>query len=350
MNTQIRHITNFIHQWAPPGIKVNYDNVGLLVGNPSASVFRILVCLDVTEEVVEEAIEKKCELIVSHHPLIFEKISRINPTNEQGRILYKLISNNIGLLSAHTNLDAALDGVSFVLANNLGLDNLQFLEQNYNISQKITLTTDASDTESVLKLLNYYSAEEAYFFAVDGRTDGLKCFEAIIDQHNADQLKNALRKEGLLKKGSFQILSMAGTSNNFGMGVLGEYPDDGIAKDEFLHLVCRALDVPSLRFSGHAEMVRKVAVCGGAGIGLKEKAISSGADAFVTADIKYHDFFTEKRNFLLVDTGHYENEFPVVEAIRKELSEAFENLSVQSTGCVTNPVKYYVTNLENKNI
>lgn len=350
MNTQVSHITNFIHQWAPPGIKMSYDNVGLLLGDPNAPVSRILVCLDVTEQVVDEAIEKKCELIVSHHPLIFNEISSINPTNEQGRIIYKMIRNNIALLTAHTNLDAALDGVSFVLANNLGLDNLQFLDKSYNISRKISLTTDYDDTEAVLKLLNYYSAEEAHFYEVDGRKDGQKNFEAIIDEHYVSQLRNALEKEGLLKKGGFQVMEMSTPTNNFGMGVLGFYPDDGIAMKEFLHLVCRALDVPSLRYSGKAERIKKVAVCGGAGVSLKSKAIRAGADAFVTADIKYHDYFIEKPNFLLVDAGHYESEFPVVEAIRKELAEAFESIEVEATENVTNPMEIYVTEFENKNI
>lgn len=329
---------------------MSYDNVGLLVGDPNAQVSKILVCLDVTEAVVDEAIEKKCELIVSHHPLIFNKISSINPTDEQGRIIYKMIRNHIALLSAHTNLDAALDGVSFVLANNLGLDSLQFLDKSYNISRKISLTTDYDDTEAVLKLLNYYSAEEAHFYEVDGRKNGQKNFEAIIDEHYVSQLRNALEKEGLLKKGSFQVMEMSTPTNNFGMGVLGFYPDDGIAMKEFLHLVCRALDVPSLRYSGKANRIQKVAVCGGAGVNLKNRAIKSGADAFVTADIKYHDYFIEKPNFLLVDAGHYESEFPVVEAIRKELAEAFENVEVDATENVTNPMEIYVTEFENKNI
>lgn len=349
MNTQVRHITDFIHQWAPPGIKMSYDNVGLLLGDPSSPVSRVLVCLDVTESVVDEAIDKKCELIVSHHPLIFNKISSINPTDEQGRIIYKMIRNNIALISAHTNLDAALDGVSFVLANNLGLDELQFLDKNYSISRKISLTTDYDDTEAVLKLLNYYSAEEAHFYEVDGRKGDQKHFEAIIDQHNVSQLRNALEVEGLMKKGSFQEIEMATPTNNFGMGVLGEYPDQGIAMKEFLHLVCRALDVPAVRYSGKASRIKRVAVCGGAGVFLKKNAMRAGADAFVTADIKYHEYFTEKSNFLLVDAGHYESEFPVVEAIRKELSEAFEQLSVDSTENVTNPMKIYVTDFENKN-
>lgn len=350
MNTQVKHITDFIHQWAPPGIMLDYDNVGLLVGDPSSPVSRVLVCLDVTEEIVDEAVDKKCELIVSHHPLIFQKISSINPTDEQGRILYKLIRNNISLLSAHTNLDAALDGVSFVLANNLGLDDLQFLDKSYNISRKISLTTGFEDTEAVLKLLNYYSAEEAYFYSVNGRKDGQKCYEATIDQHNVEQLRSALKKEGLLKSGIFKVTDVASPSDNFGMGVVGYYPDEGIAMGEFLHLVCRALDVPSVRFSGKSERIRKVAVCGGAGIALKQKAVNMGADAFVTADIKYHDYFTEKKNFLLVDAGHYESEFPVVEAIRKELTEAFEGLHVEATDRVTNPMNIYVTEFENKSL
>lgn len=350
MNTQVRHITNFMHQWAPPEIKLSYDNVGLLIGDSSAPVSRVLVCLDVTEAVVNEALEKKCELIVSHHPLIFQKISSINPSDEQGRIIYKLIRNNIALLSAHTNLDAALDGVSFVLANNLGLDNLQFLDKRYPISKKISLTTGFEDSEAVLKLMNYHSAEEAYFYGVDGRKNGLKCFEATIDSHNVNQLKNALQKEGLLKSGTFQISDMESPSDNFGMGVIGKYPDEGIAMDEFLHLVCRALDVDAVRFSGRSERIKSVAVCGGAGISLKEKAMAAGADAFVTADIKYHEYFTEKDNFLLIDAGHYESEFPVVEAIRKELSEAFEQLQVDATEQTTNPMKIYVTEFNNKTL
>src|SRR5699024_8397290 len=119
MNIQIRHISTFLNQWAPPETKLDYDNVGLLIGHPGQSVHRILTCLDVTLDVVEEAIENNCELIVAHHPLIFKGIKRINPINEQGKIIYKLIEHNIALIAAHTNLDAALDGVSFRLAKKL---------------------------------------------------------------------------------------------------------------------------------------------------------------------------------------------------------------------------------------
>lgn len=350
MSTRIRQISTFLNQWAPPKVKMDYDNVGLLVGDPNAPVTSILTCLDVTDSVVAEAIETGSELIVAHHPLIFSKIGSINPTDEQGRIIYKLIKNDIGLLVAHTNLDAALDGVSFVLANMLGLDNLKFLDKNYSISRKIRLITSHKDSEAVLKLLNYHSAEEAHYFDVNSREDGLKCFEAIIDQHNVSVLKKALNNEGMLKEGSFQVIDLASTSQNFGMGVIGEYPEKGIGKNEFLHLVSKALNVKAIRFSGDVDRIKSVAVCGGAGVFLKKKAIAAGAQAFVTADIKYHDYFTEADNFLLVDVGHYESEFPVAEALKNELSEAFEELEVSVTRTVTNPMQVYVSEPEPKTI
>ena len=343
MATKIRHISTFLNQWAPPGTKMDYDNVGLLVGDPDSIVTNVLTCLDVTDEIVTEAIQNDCELIVAHHPLIFSKIGNINPTNEQGRIIYKLIKNDIGLLVAHTNLDAALDGVSFVLANMLGLDELSFLTKNFSISKKISLVSSIENSDSMVQLLNYYSAEDVHHFSIESRENDLRCFEATIDNHHLPALRKGLKKEGLLKDGALQITDLVSTSNNFGMGVIGQYPEEGLGKNEFLHLVSQALDVKAIRFSGDVERIKTVAVCGGAGVFLKESAIKSGADAFITSDIKYHDYFTEQDGFLLVDVGHYESEFPVAEALRKELSEAFDNLSISVTNIVTNPMQTYVS-------
>ena len=343
MATKIRHISTFLNQWAPPGTKMDYDNVGLLVGDPDAEVTNVLTCLDITDAVVAEAIQNDCELIVAHHPLIFSKIGKINPADEQGRIIYKLIKNDIGLLVAHTNLDAALDGVSFVLANMLGLDDLSFLTKNYSISKKISLVSSVENSDSMVQLLNYYSAEDVHHYSVESREKDLRCFEATIDKHHLPALRKGLKKEGLLKDGALQITDLVSTSNNFGMGVIGQYPEEGLGKNEFLHLVSQALNVKAIRFSGDVNRIKTVAVCGGAGVFLKEKAIKAGADAFVTADIKYHDYFTEQENFLLVDVGHYESEFPVAEALKKELSEAFDNLKVSVTEIVTNPMQTYVS-------
>jgi dinuclear metal center YbgI/SA1388 family protein len=342
MNIQVRHISTFLHQWAPPSTKLDYDNVGLLIGDPDQEISKVLTCLDVTLEVVEEAIENDCELIVAHHPLIFQSIDRINPTNEQGKIIFKLIKNDIALIAAHTNLDAALDGVSFVLGKQLNLENLRFLDTSYNISRKIVLTTNHSDSDAVLKLLNYYSAEKAHYHQVTGKKDQQYTYEAIIDEHHVSDLKNELEKNGLLHQGSLQVIDVASASKNVGMGVVGSYEDDGLTQQEFLNLVANALNVKAVRFSGSADRVKKVAVCGGAGVSLAKNAIGEGVQAFVTSDIKYHDYFTDTDNFLLVDVGHYESEVPVVAALQQELSEAFEEIDIQETTVNTNPMQVYI--------
>ncbi|WP_138431248.1 Nif3-like dinuclear metal center hexameric protein [Fodinibius saliphilus] len=342
MNIQVRHISTFLHQWAPPSTKLDYDNVGLLVGDPNQEISRALTCLDVTLDIVDEAMQKNCDLIVAHHPLIFNSIDRINPTNEQGKIIFKLIKNDIALIVAHTNLDAALDGVSFVLGKQLGLENMKFLDNSYNISRKIVLTTNHNDSESVLKLLNYYSAEEAHYHKVEGKKEGQFTYEAIMDEHNVSDLKKELDKNGLLHTGSFQVMDVASASNNVGMGVVGFYREKGLTQQQFLDTVSEALDVDAIRFSGSVERIKKVAVCGGAGVSLVRKAIAQGAQAFVTADIKYHDYFTDTDDFLLVDVGHYESEVPMVAALQQELSEAFEQLDVLETEVVTNPMQVFI--------
>ncbi len=347
MNIQVRHISTFLHQWAPPSTKLDYDNVGLLVGDPNQRISRILTCLDVTIDVVDEAIQNNCDLIVAHHPLIFKSIDRINPTNERGKIIFKLIKNDIALIAAHTNLDAALDGVSFVLGQQLQLENMKFLDNSYNISRKIVLTTNHSDSNSVLKLLNYYSAEKAHYYRVQGKKEDQFTYEAIIDEHHVSDLEKELEKNGLLHRGSFQVMDVASPSNNVGMGVVGFYRDKGLTQDEFLKLTADALGAEAMRFSGSVDRIKKVAVCGGAGVSLVRKAISEGAQAFVTADVKYHDYFTDTENFLLVDVGHYESEVPMVSALQQELTEAFEELEVFETEVNTNPMQVYIPDANN---
>lgn len=348
MNIQVQHISTFLNQWAPPETKLDYDNVGLLVGSSRQSVSKVLTCLDVTQKVVDEAVEHGCDLIVAHHPLIFKGLKRINPATEKGEIIYSLIQNNIALIAAHTNLDAALDGVSFALAKKLELHNLTFLSKNYPISRKIELTTAHAEPDDVLELLNYYSAEEAHVHSVTGRKGDQKTYEAIIDKHNLSGLKKELKKNGLLDNGSMQVMEVSSPTDNAGMGVVGFYRDRGLKQEEFLQLVADRLNTDALRFSGEADYVKKVAVCGGAGVSTAGAAIGQGAQALVTADIKYHDYFTDADNFLLVDAGHYESEVPIVNTLQKELSEAFEEIDVMATQTVTNPMKIFIPHSKSK--
>lgn len=341
-NIHVRDILRFLDQWAPPGVKMDYDNVGLQTGHPDQEVRGILVCLDVTDDVVSDALDKECNVIVSHHPLIFQKIGAVTRKTAQGRILYRLIREDISLVTAHTNLDAALDGVSFALANDLGLDDLRFLSLEHRIRTKIRLTTSHPDSGEILKLLNYHSGEEAHYWAIDGAEQGLKAYEAILDRHQVDPLLGALRKGDLLVDGSLQEVRLENPSANFGMGVIGSYPEPGIGMREFLHLLCSTLGVDAVRYAGHPEVIRNVAVCGGSGAFLIPKAIQAGVDAFVTADLKYHDYFLDSPRMMLADIGHFESEYPVVDVIRQELSQAFEGLGVHATRAATNPVRTYI--------
>jgi dinuclear metal center YbgI/SA1388 family protein len=261
MITTVNHILDVLLRWAPQHLKADYDNVGLLVGDPQQAVNGVLTCLDITEAVVNEALQSNCNLIVAHHPLIFRKMSAVRTDDPTGRLVTDLVRNNISVIALHTNLDSAIDGVSYVLAEQLGLTDLQFLE-----------------TE---------------------RTDG-------------------------------------------GYGVIGNLPQS-LSTPAFLDLCAKSLHTPIVRYSGNPSDIDRVAVCGGAGSFLIEAAISRGAQAFVTADLKYHDFFTHTSNFLLCDAGHYETEMPVSTRLKTYLDSHFPDLNIQVTECITNPVRYHIT-------
>lgn len=260
MITTVNHILEALLNWAPNHLKADYDNIGLLVGNPNQTVNTIITCLDVTHDVINEAEAAKAELIIAHHPLIFRKLAAVRTDDPTGSLVTELVRRGISLIAMHTNLDSAVDGVSYVLAEKIGLNDLSFLES--------------------------------------GREGG-------------------------------------------GYGVIGSYKTP-VTKDQFLATVSGTLNVPMLRYSGNSDAISKVAVCGGAGSFLIETAIKAGAHAFVTADLKYHDFFTYQGTFVLCDAGHYETEMPISDRIRQYLQHAYPQMDVNVTRHVTNPVEYFI--------
>jgi dinuclear metal center YbgI/SA1388 family protein len=264
MSYQVKHISDFFDTWAPFSTQAEYDNSGQLVGSQKHNITGILTCLDVTEKVVHEAIRHGCNVIVAHHPVIFRKLSRIDPDTDQGSLLYKLIRHDIAVLAVHTNLDAARDGVSFVLADQLSLQDQEFLSWH-------------------------------------------------------DETKS------------------------HGYGVVGNLANEMSAAD-FLELVCKNLGTNAVRFSGGQDgaRVKRVAVCGGTGISLAAAASQKGAHAFVTADIKYHEYF-DFPALLKVDAGHYETEFPIAEHLKNRLFKAFPDLEVHSVTTRTNPMLIHVS-------
>lgn len=259
MSVQVRHISDFLEHWAPASTSLDFDNVGLLVGSSSSSVNGILTCLDVTNDVVDEAIRTSSNLIVAHHPIIFKKLSRITDDGGIGSLLYKLISNNISVFAFHTNFDAAANGVSLSLAKQLRLQNTQFL------------------------------------------------------QSSPDQ--------------------------NTGFGIFGEL-ESPLNHSQFLTHISTCLSLENFRFSGEVDQISRVAVCGGTGSFLISEALRQQAHAFITADIKYHEYFVDSP-FLLVDVGHYESEIGAMDVVSEALTEKFPSVQVHKTTINTNPMRYY---------
>lgn len=329
MRTTVSHISAYLENWAPKSTKLDYDNVGLLVGDHSQPVSKIITCLDCTMPVVDEAITQNAELIVAHHPLIFKKRSSVTTADEQGRIITRLIQNNISLIAAHTNLDASSDGVSVLLAEKLGLTNISILKHS---PHSVLLNCNTGLNESQLAAIT----DENLLSLNNGRA------ELFVSDYHLHRVMAEIKDADATAK-NFNWHKVNNSPENQGFGAIGELqnPHD---EQEFLNHVAGVLNCRNLRYSGTARQIKKVAVCGGSGSQLTSDAIRAGADAFVTADIKYHDYFTDTPNFLLIDTGHYENEIHIAAEMQRRLNDAFDDVEVAETTINTNPLKNFVKN------
>lgn len=258
--TKVKQIAQSIEDFAPISLQESYDNAGLQVGDPDMDVSAVLVCLDVTEDIVKEALERSCNMIVSHHPLIFRGLKNITGKDATQRIVKEAILKKLAIYSAHTNLDSVWDGVSHEIARQLHLKDIVVLQP-----QK-----DKEDT---------------------------------------------------------------------GLGVMGNISP--LPKIEFLRKLKETFNVKALRYSAQspALVVRKVAVCGGAGASLIETAISAGADILITGDVKYHDFTSYGQDIIIADIGHYESELCSRDILSRIIRGSFPDLVVYQSLSETNPIK-----------
>lgn len=344
MTTKVSHISRFFENWAPQSIKLDYDNVGLLIGNSDKKVSRILTSLDLTEEVIDEAISANCDLIVSHHPLIFKGIKHIRSENKQGAAIIKLIQNDIAAIAAHTNLDAANGGVSHVLARRIGLENIRFLADDYHIRRHARVNIPFDTSISLEKDLKQSGFAD---FEITPLDDDVVKLEIRYNNTREKSLFKLLDEHIPGIKTSLEVFELKNPTQDYGMGAIGEFPEE-LTGDEFLKKISEVLELTALRYTGNSDHIRTVAVCGGAGVSLVEKARAKGAQAFVTADIKYHDYFLDDTAFMLLDVGHYESEVPVVSVMQHELQKAFPDVQVLSTHVSTNPMKIFVNELDSK--
>ncbi len=369
----VERIAAAIEAWAPPGTAQSYDNVGLQVGRPDRSVRNVLVALDVTPEVAEEAIAGHVDLIVAHHPLIFKPIKSLTPGSPVSGIALRLAEAGVALYAAHTNLDAAWGGVSFALAEALGLSELDFLAPLEGHVLKLVTFVPESHAEEVRTAIAASGAGEignydACAFTSKGTgyfrpganstpfvgevTGEIQSAEEIrleveISDWQLERVLSALISTHPYEEVAYDVYEVRQPYRNAGLGAVGKF-ETPTTTEAFLEHVANALDSPALRYSGGSkQMIERVAVCGGSGSDLIGKAVASGAQAFVTADVTYHRFFeildaAGRSSMLLVDAGHYETEQITENLIADFLAEAFPDLAVATTRHRTGAMRHYV--------
>ncbi|MDT7832892.1 Nif3-like dinuclear metal center hexameric protein [Flavobacteriaceae bacterium S356] len=329
----IREVANYIEEIAPLAYAEDFDNVGLLVGNYSTKVNGILVTLDTLEETIDEAIAKDCNLIVSFHPIIFSGLKKLNGSNYVERIILKAIQNNIAIYATHTALDNSKQGVSAKMCEVLGLQNPQILVPKKRIIHKLTVQVPGGNVEELKRNLfavgagnigNYdscsFSSEgisthrgnEDSNPAVGekGRLFTGKEVELSItyDSKNEQAILKTLQESHPYEEIAYDVVITENVHQNIGMGMVGELSVP-MAEKDFLLFVKETMKTDCIRHSDSiGRNIKKVAVLGGSGSFAISNAISCGADAYISADFKYHDFFKAEGKILLTDVGHYESE------------------------------------------
>jgi dinuclear metal center YbgI/SA1388 family protein len=368
---EIGEIIKYLEFWAPPGASWDRDNAGLQVGNTKQKLKNIFLCLELTDKALKEAITNNCNFIFSHHPLIFKPLKKIDLKNDNNaKLIEALIKNDITLYSAHTNLDFTKDGVSFELAKTLELKNIKFLDNLQSNQFKIIVFVPEKSANNVSEAMfsagagqigEYnkcsFTSKGIGTFQGSGNSNpaaGSKLvfekaeeikIEVLVHSWNLNNVINTLIKAHPYEQPAYDVISVQNRNVNFGMGAIGTL-EKSISTDEFLNHICKKLNTKNVRFAkGKNTKIFKVAVCGGSGSELLNKAIKEKADAFVTADIKYHNFHDGENEILLVDAGHYETEVYSLNAVKKYVENYVsgngEDIKVFKCKGSTNPVKFY---------
>jgi dinuclear metal center YbgI/SA1388 family protein len=361
-----KEVIDKIEQWAPGDIAWDRDNTGLQVGSVEREIKKILLSLDLTEPVLEEAISKKCNLIITHHPLLFTPLKRIDTLkNHNSKLIEKLIKNDITLYSAHTNLDYTKDGVSFELAKKLNLQNIKFLLPIKSNQSKIVVFVPAESLDTVAQaVFNSGGGIIGDYSNCSFRTGGAGTFrgsektnpavgekekfetveenrlEIIAENWKTGSILSAIKKVHPYEEPAVDIYPLHNINNKFGVGAVGEL-ENYLTMAAFLDKTAGDLQIKNFRYSGKKDKIKTVAVCGGSGAEYLKDAIQAGADAFITADVKYHSFHEAEEKILFIDAGHYETEIFALDAIERYLRENFKNLSVNRFSGNANPVNFY---------
>jgi dinuclear metal center YbgI/SA1388 family protein len=361
----IQQIVETLESFSPPVYQEPYDNAGLLTGRPEWEVTNALLSLDATETVIQEAIDKKCNLIIAHHPVIFRGLKKLTGSNYVERAVILAIKNDIAIYAAHTNLDNMLSGVNDMICEKLGLINRKILSPSTGTLKKLYTFAPHADAEKVRWALfeagagNIGHYSEASFNASGTGTfkgnenthpyvgeKGVQHhepetkIEVIFPKHLESRILKALLKSHPYEEVAYDIISMDNANGEIGSGMIGELEKPADEKT-FLKKIRQQMQAEGIRFTPlRGKPVKKVAVCGGAGSFLLKDAIRAGADMFVSADFKYHEFFDADNHIVIADIGHFESEQYTVDIFYKKLTEKFPTFAPLKSESRTNPINY----------
>jgi len=362
----IAQIISFLESTAPPSLQEHYDNAGLITGNADWECHGIICSLDATEEVVKEAIAKNCNLVVAHHPIVFGGLKKINGKNYVEKAIISAIKNDIAIYAIHTNLDNVLYGVNGKMAARIGLQDVSILLAKDNTLKKLFTFVPADQTEKVRNAIfesgggqigNYnecsFNAEGTGTFKAGKGTDPyvgnigelhhekeIKV-EVIIPAHLEGKIVAAMKAAHPYEEVAYDVVGLSNRHPQIGSGIIGQLAQP-MKEDEFLGHLKKLFHLSIIRHTQlKNKIIKTVAICGGAGSFLISSALRVGADAYVTADVKYHEFFDANGQMLLADIGHYESEQFTIDLLQEILERKFPTFAVLKTEVNTNPVYYF---------
>lgn len=362
---KVKEITQSLEQLAPLAYAEDFDNVGLLVGNHQQEVTGVLVALDCLEVTINEAIEKNCNLIVAFHPIIFAGLKSLTGKSYVERVVMKAIKNNISIYAIHTALDNCFKGVNNMICEQLNLTNRQVLIPQSNTIKKLTTYVPKKNADKVLEALFKAGAGnignyENCSFVLEGKGSFLPNEEAnpvvgkngelqieeekqlhvTFAKHVQHQVLTALKASHPYEEVAYEISHLENANQQIGIGMLGEL-ENGMEEKAFLKHIKEVFKTGAVRHSNVlGKQIKKVAVLGGSGAFAIDAAKTAGVDVFITADLKYHDFFKAENKILLADVGHYESEQYTKNLLHSYLTKKFPNFAIVLAQKNTNPIQY----------
>ncbi|PLX16500.1 MAG: Nif3-like dinuclear metal center hexameric protein [Salinivirgaceae bacterium] len=362
---QINELVHYLNTIFPPQFQESYDNSGLIVGREEHEINKALLTLDVTEEVLEEAIDQKADIIIAHHPIIFKPLKKIGTQTEIDNIVRKAIKNDIAIFAAHTNMDSAKGGTNDKLCNLLDLKDCKVLSPIESYLYKIVVFVPDQQANDVRKAIfdagaghigeydscSYNIKGEGTFRAGENTNPyvGKKGeihheaeirIETVVPKHNLHKAIDKMIKAHPYEEVAYDIYPLENNYEAAGLGRIGVLKEP-MDEKEFLKYVKERLNADHLRYSGSAKKIQKVAVCSGSGAFLNRQAIMANADAYISGDFKYHEFQEAAKGLFVIDAGHYDTEKYVKDIFYEHIMEKFPKFALYLSKVNTNPINLY---------